>query len=142
MMRSVLFATSRSASFLGTTLLILQLLTKTIHAEIDWDSIPEGLIVGPGVGNVNSTNDYCEVLRDASLELNDALRGRNLSVAVQYGPGFDFFQYDPDEDLSATNPSGMIASLLDDLAERAGFSWRYSFVAYDTNATYALHGSG
>lgn len=142
MMRSVLFATSRSASFLGTTLLLLQLLTKTIHAEIDWGSIPEGLIVGPGVGNVNSTNDYCEVLRDASLELNDALRGRNLSVAVQYGPGFDFFQYDPDEDLSATNPSGMIASLLDDLAERAGFSWRYSFVAYDTNATYALHGSG
>ena len=133
-------------SFLSTyilsTIILLTDLIAPIHAEIDWDSIPEGLLVGPGVGNVNVTNDFCGVVRDSALDLTDALRGRNLSIAVQYGPGFDFFQYDPNEALSTTNPSGMIASLLDDLAESAGFSWRDSFVAYDTNTTNVLHGTG
>jgi len=112
-----------------------------VKGAIDWESIPEGILFGPGVGNVEET-DFCGVVRDKSLELNDALRGRNLSVAVQFGPGFDFFQYDPDEELSYSNPGGMVASVLDQLAARAGFSWRNSFVAYTTNTTNVLFGKG
>lgn len=112
-----------------------------VQAEIDWETIPKGILFGPGVGNVEVT-DFCGVVRNTSQELNDALRGRNLSIAVQFGPGFDFFQYDPDQELSPSNPSGMIASVLDDLAARAGFSWRNSFVSYTTNTTNTLFGTG
>jgi len=112
-----------------------------VEGEIDWESIPEGVVFGPGVGNVKET-DFCGVVRDTSQKLNEALRGRNLSIAVQFGAGFDFFRYDPDEELSYSNPSGMIASLLDELATRAGFSWRNSFVAYTTNTTNTLFGTG
>eukprot|EP00980_Cylindrotheca_fusiformis_P002580 scaffold609_cov130-Cylindrotheca_fusiformis.AAC.16 len=109
--------------------------------DIDWSEMEEGLLVGPGVGIIHET-DFCNVVRDSSLHLKDALRGRELSIIVQYGEGFDFFQYDPQEELSNTNPSGMIASLLDQLANRAGFSWRNTFVAYNTTTVDILHGSG
>ncbi|CAJ1959955.1 unnamed protein product [Cylindrotheca closterium] len=124
-------------------LLLVLLLIGILSVEggIDWQSIPEGVLVGPGVGSVDVT-DFCDVVRDTSRDLNDALRGRNLSIAVQYGAGFDFFQYDPDEELSFSNPGGMVASILDELAKRAGFSWRNSFVAYTTNTTDTLFGTG
>lgn len=124
--------------FIGIACLLIP---TSVSAEIDWDSIPEGALVGPGFGSARR-NDFCGVVRDDSLELNEALSGRNISIVVQYGPGFDFFQYDPNLELSAENPSGMIANLLDDLAERAGFAWREFFVAYDTASTDTLHGIG
>lgn len=127
---------------IGIIIVLVMIEAKNgVHAEINWASIPEGTIVGPGVGRVKA-NQFCDVIKDDSMELNEALRGRNLSVVVQYGPGFDFFQYDPREELSEENPSGMIATLLDDLAERAGFFWRNSFVAYNTTSTDILHGTG
>lgn len=97
--------------------------------------------VGPGVGSVHHT-DFCDVVRNASRPLADGLRGRDLSIAVQYGPGFDFFLFDPDEELSSTNPTGMIANVLDELASRAEFTWRNSFVAYNTTTADLLVGKG
>jgi len=93
------------------------------------------------VGNARGT-DFCDVVRNKPHDLKNALVGRNLSVAVQYGPGFNFFIYNQEEGLSATNPSGMIANVLDELASRAGFSWRNSFVAYNTTTTDILVGKG
>jgi len=111
-----------------------------VNDLIDWDSMPEGLFVGPGVGHLQET-DFCDVVRQKT-ELLDALKGRNLSVAIQYGPGFDFFVYNPDAPLSMANPRGMIATMLDELARRGGFFWRDSFVAYDTNTVNVLVGEG
>lgn len=107
----------------------------------NWSQIPEGIFVGPGVGNVQGA-DFCNVVRNKSQPLQEALLGRNLSIASQYGPGFDFFEYDPNAPLSETNPSGMIANVLDELAKRAGFSWRNSFVAYNTTTADLLVGTG
>jgi len=107
----------------------------------NWSEIPEGIFVGPGAGSAQGT-DFCDVVRDKSHPLKDALGGRNLSIAVQYGPGFDFFQYNPNEELSRNNPTGMIANVLDELASRAGFSWRNSFVAYNTTTVDELVGKG
>ena len=77
----------------------------------NWTEIPDGVFAGPGVGSARGT-DFCDVVRNKSFALKDALRGKNLSIASQYGPGFDFFQYNPDEPLSETNPAGMIANVL------------------------------
>jgi hypothetical protein len=129
------------SSTIWASLLVLLLGIVRVEAAIDWETIPEGILFGPGVGNVEVT-DFCDVVRDTNRDLNQALRGRNLSIAVQFGAGFDFFQYDPDEELSFSNPGGMIASMLDELATRAGFSWRNSFVAYTTNTTDTLFGTG
>ncbi|CAJ1948885.1 unnamed protein product [Cylindrotheca closterium] len=111
------------------------------EGRTNWTEVPDGAFVGPGVGSAQGT-DFCEVVRDKSFQLKDALRGKNLSIASQYGPGFDFFQYDPDEPLSETNPTGMIANVLDELAGRAGFTWRNSFVAYNTTTADILVGTG
>ncbi|CAJ1948883.1 unnamed protein product [Cylindrotheca closterium] len=111
------------------------------EGRTNWTEIPDGAFVGPGVGSAQGA-DFCDVVRDNSIALNDALRGRNLSIASQYGPGFDFFQYDPDKPLSETNPTGMIANVLDELASRAGFSWRSSFVAYNATSADLLVGAG
>lgn len=86
--------------------------------------------------------DFCNVVRNKSQPLKLALSGRNLSLAVQYGPGFDFFVYNPEEKLSSKNPTGMIAGILDELAARAGFSWRNTFVAYNTTSADILVGKG
>lgn len=112
-----------------------------VNGNLDWANIDEGLVVGPGVGRIHET-DFCNVVRDENLDLKDALVGRDLSIAIQYGEGFDFFQYDPTAELSQSNPTGMIANLLDQLASRAGFEWRNSFVAYNTTTTDVLFGTG
>ena len=129
------------ASLLGVLLLLCSWVVDRAEGVIDWESIPEGLLAGPGVGKAEAT-DFCGVVRDETLELNDALRGRNLSIAVQYGKGFDFFQYNPDEELSFNNPGGMVPAMLDELARRAGFSWRNSFVGYTFNTTDQLFDDG
>lgn len=126
---------------LSLLLLSLSQNPSLVNGSLDWDAIQEGIFVGPGVGQIKET-DFCNVVRDKSIRLMDALRGRNLSIAVQYGPGFDFFQYDPEEPLSMGNPTGMIATMLDELGRRAGFAWRNSFVAYNTSTVNYLVGSG
>ncbi|CAJ1948889.1 unnamed protein product [Cylindrotheca closterium] len=128
----------------ASSLLLLSCILQSpssVDGYIDWETVPEGIFVGPGVGQIQET-DFCDVVRDNSMPLLDALKGRNLSIAIQYGPGFDFFIYKPDEPLSPSNPRGMIATMLDELGRRGGFSWRNSFVAYDTNTVNALVGEG
>jgi hypothetical protein len=122
-------------------LCLLCLIEGSAKANLDWSTIQEGLVVGPGVGRVRET-DFCGVVRGQTIDLKDALLGRELAIAIQYGEGFDFFQYNPDEELSPSNPTGMVASLLDQLALRAGFFWRNSFVAYNTETVNTLFGTG
>ena len=127
------------ASPFALLLSILQTLSS-VNGYIDWSTAPD-TFVGPGVGQQHET-DFCDVVRNSSIELLGALRGKDLSIAVEYGEGFDFFIYDPNEPLSLANPTGMIASMLDELADRGGFSWRESFVAYDTDTINMLVGGG
>lgn len=129
-----------STSFFGVLSLLFCWETRGVNGLHNWDSIPDGLLFGPGVGNPNPRTDFCAFVRDESVDLNDALRGRNVSIAVQFGPGFDFFRYDPDKEISSSNPHGMVALMLDNLAFRAGFSWRNHFVAYTANTTDILFG--
>jgi hypothetical protein len=131
----------KSIISLRCLLCLLCLVAVSANANLDWSSIPEGLVVGPGVGQARET-DFCGVVRAQTIDLKDALAGKDLSIVIQYGEGFDFFQYDPDEALSPRNPTGMVARLLDQLALRAGFFWRDSFVAYNTETVNTLFGTG
>ncbi|KAL3936392.1 MAG: hypothetical protein SGBAC_008283 [Bacillariaceae sp.] len=135
-------APSSSVLLLSSLILLLIVqLPSSVNGYIDWEDMPQDIFVGPGVGLIQET-DFCDVVRDSSIELINALEGRNLSLAIQYGPGFDFFRYDPEMPLSTSNPTGMIATMLDELARRGGFYWRESFVAYDTGTVNALVGEG
>jgi hypothetical protein len=64
-------------------------------------SAQEGLF-GPGVEHLHETNktDFCAIIRNETIDPKDALQGKNLTIAIQYGEGFDFFRYNPDEELS------------------------------------------
>ena len=108
------------------------------------DSWHHGAILGPGVDIAKT--DFCDVLhnrnKSIAIDLEKVLAGRNLSIAIQYGPGFDFFQFNPDEEYSSTNPGGMMADILDELANRAGFAWRDSFVVYDSTTADTIAGKG
>src|SRR5210317_753986 len=131
---------SRVASSLILLVSLLLQIPPLVNGYIDWNSMPDSF-VGPGVGQ-NQNTDFCDVIRNSSIELLNALRGRNISIAVEYGEGFDFFLYDPNEPLSMANPTGMISTLLDELARRGGFAWRDTFVAYDTDTINELVGGG
>ena len=130
------------SSVAASLVLLLTLLQapSSVNGYIDWASIPD-TFVGPGVGQQHET-DFCDVVRNNSIDLLDALKGRNVSIAMEYGKGFDFVIYDTEKPVSIANPTGMIPTMLDELARRGGFSWRNSFVAYDTDTINKLVGDG
>ena len=73
---------------------------------------------------------------NATLELKDALRGFELHALVRVG---DFARLDENGALSVDNP-GLSSLILDELASRAGFTWRDSFAITsgpDENHTWA-----
>ena len=85
-------------------------------------------------------------LYNGTLVLPDALRGLNLTVSItNYVSGIErvFFSLDPTTNkIDETNP-GVFALILDELAIRAGFTWRNSFVTHlpldpvtETNRTW------
>lgn len=122
-------------------LLSLVQIPALVNGYIDWSKMQEDIFAGPGVGKIQET-DFCDVVKDKSIPILDALKGRDLSIAVQYGKGFDFFIYDPNKPLSVENPTGMVATMLDELGRRGGFSWRNSFVAYNVTTVNSLVGEG
>ena len=73
-------------------------------------------------------------LYNGTLVLPDALRGLNLTVSItNYVSGIErvFFSLDPTTNkIDETNP-GVFALILDELAIRAGFTWRNSFIPLD-----------
>lgn len=67
------------------------------------------------------------------IDIDQALAGLNLTVAItQYTKPFEdkFFNLDENGAIPEQNP-GLFVILMDELAKRAGFSWRDSFVAIE-----------
>lgn len=70
------------------------------------------------------------------VELRDALKGLDLTVAMTNyrGVGGDadkLFQLDDQGRIPDTEQPGLFVVLLDEVARRAGFTWRHSFVTVD-----------
>ena len=78
--------------------------------------------------NVSHRQDFCDLydsIRNGTLELKNSLQGKELNVLM--GAYKDsFFRYDQDEGIDPVYP-GIAAVLMDELARRAGFTWRNSF---------------
>ncbi|CAB9499480.1 expressed unknown protein [Seminavis robusta] len=86
---------------------------------------------------VNHRQNVCERNRaylNGTVPLEDALRGMELNILLA---ARDYFFYDEETGIDDEHP-GLMALILDELAERAGFTWRDSFgVSYlPTNETW------
>ncbi len=80
---------------------------------------------------VSYRTNICEryfQVRNGTMEVKDALRGLQLSTLLGNYSGA-YLNYNDETGIDPINP-GMVAVLLDDLAERAGFTWRDSFGLY------------
>ena len=76
--------------------------------------------------NVSHRQSVCErydMVRFGQRELRNALDGMELRPLMAIGP---FFHYD-DENGIHKGEHGLMADLMDELAQRAGFEWRDSF---------------
>ena len=76
-------------------------------------------------------------LIDGTVDLTNVLQGLNLSVALQVHT--NLFRLDSDGAIPSKGYLGLNAVILDELAKRAGFQWRHSFVAFpplDKNSNY------
>ncbi|CAJ1947335.1 unnamed protein product [Cylindrotheca closterium] len=69
--------------------------------------------------------DRYRAFQNETVELKDALRGMKLNVLMGAYNG-SYFNYDNEHGINAAY-SGIAASLMDELARRAGFTWRSSF---------------
>ena len=65
--------------------------------------------------------------RNGDIELRDALQGLEIRPLMDYG---EFFQYDDVDGINRLYP-GLLSELMDELAKRAGFTWRQSFGVMD-----------
>ena len=74
----------------------------------------------------NYRQDVCEryqQVRLGNVTLRDALKGLELRPLMRVGP---FFQYTHENGIDPDDP-GLLAIMMDELARRAGFTWRNSF---------------
>lgn len=70
--------------------------------------------------------DMCErydMVRLGNITLRDALQGMELRSLMRVG---DFFRYTDEDGIDPLDP-GLLAVMMDELARRAGFTWRNSF---------------
>jgi len=88
--------------------------------------------------SVNNRHDFCQqhlLLFNNSIAVKDALRGLELSVVFGSSNRYNF-ALDARGRLIEDGYPGLYVVLMDELAERAGFSWRNSFgVAPSLNAS-------
>ena len=86
--------------------------------------------------SINERTDVCgrqKMLYQDNTTIARALDGLNLTVAItKYTQPYEdsFFNLDEDGYIPEENP-GLFVIILDELARRAGFNWRDSFVAID-----------
>ena len=88
----------------------------------------------PFTPNVTHRQSVCErydLFRENKLELRYALENMTLRPLMSIG---EYFNYSHTEGIHKTNP-GLMAELLDDVAARAGFTWRQSFGVMESPAT-------
>ena len=81
---------------------------------------------------ISHRQDFCDRYQEVytnNWELKDALNGVELHPVLQYGSAFPYFNYDPITGIDPDDP-GLVAHLLDYIAEQANFTWRNSFGVY------------
>lgn len=84
---------------------------------------------------VSYRQDVCERYRSmqsGTMNVKDALRGMKLNVVLGAYDG-SYFNYDDETGIDPVYP-GIVGVIMDELALRAGFTWRDSFGIYDTPA--------
>ena len=92
-----------------------------------YDTIP----FTPNVTHRQSVCERYDLFRENKLELRYALENMTLRPLMSIG---EYFNYSQTTGIPKTNP-GLMADLLDKLAERAGFTWRQSFGVMESPAT-------
>ncbi|CAB9499481.1 expressed unknown protein [Seminavis robusta] len=110
----------RLMALLELLLLLLQVDLVAAAGEMAKFTEPQ---MSPGVYHRQDMCEQFHLQRNGTIELQDALSGKELNVLV--AP--DYFHYD--EETGIANYPGLAAVILDELAERAGFTWRHSFAA-------------
>lgn len=74
-----------------------------------------------------------------TVRMRDALRGARLAISVPNPVGYaptGFINYDQDGALLTGQDAGFLIEILDELAKRAGFTWRDSFSYFDDPSKY------
>eukprot|EP00980_Cylindrotheca_fusiformis_P021847 scaffold8682_cov122-Cylindrotheca_fusiformis.AAC.4 len=87
--------------------------------------------MSPGVSYRQDVCDRNNLVQNGTVELKDALRGLQLNVLMAAYEGA-YFNYDNETGIDAY--PGVAGVILDELALRAGFTWRNSFGIYVTPA--------
>ena len=92
---------------------------------------------------IDRRHDWCDAMRavnNGSLALRDAMRGRQLSVSLTRPPHsapLGFVNVDADTGaVPQGRNAGFMIEVLDEVAARAGFSWRDSFSFFDNPETF------
>lgn len=106
---------------------IVVLLTDTLHSSIVDDAPYQTLQFTPNITHRTDLCDRQQLLRVGTIEFKDVLRGIDLSVGLGYlSDGTGNTIYDDEAGDFAASP-GFHISILDEVARRAGFSWRDSY---------------
>ena len=80
----------------------------------------------PFTQNVTHRQDVCgryDMFRNGEIDLRDALNGLELRPLMRLN---GYFNYDDEDGLNRNDP-GLMGNLMDELGQRAGFTWRNSF---------------
>ena len=89
----------------------------------------------PFAPNITHRQDVCsryDKFRNGEINLRDALQGLEIHPLLRLN---GYLNYDDDVGLSKTDP-GLLANLMDELGQRAGFTWRNSFgILYSPSKT-------
>ena len=87
--------------------------------------------------SIDRRNDWCKIMSNVyngTLDLRDVLRGAKLSISMPnpatYSPK-GFVNADAEGSILTGKEGGLVPELLDELANRAGFTWRESYAVFD-----------
>ena len=127
---------SRNVRFFAFLLYIFLLCCRpVVHNTVSAQEAPFLQIEKFNTDSDNYRTDVCDRQRqlyDGEVQLRDALIGLELTVAMTNYKGVPnekyFFELGDDGKIKEKDP-GLFVVILDELARRAGFQWRNSFVA-------------
>lgn len=90
----------------------------------------------PGVTHQQNVCEYYKMYHNGTVPLRDALNGLALRPIIGTG---EYFPYSKEHGMDPDDP-GILVDILDELADRAGFTWRTSFAVnyfpISDNSTY------
>ena len=81
----------------------------------------------PGVDHRNNWCSISENLLAGTVKIADALRGKNVSVSWPAVENYSPEGFHVTDDTGALTDQGLMVEIMDELASRAGFSWRNSY---------------